>query len=190
MRYRTQHGVVLLALSFAAAAASSCSDPGASPLAPATQSMTAADGTVDLNPQPEPPSLELDYALTPDGTDWFGTIQVGNQSCGSMQLVQTSSRQSGIVTHVAYALSIQGENPAFGMDADLSGIVVRGRVVLNGKVSGGFYDGQAIHPRGQIVASTDENPIDQLTRMIGTVELNPQPEPPSAAYPPSPCVAE
>lgn len=180
-----------LALVAVATLAGACADAGASPLAPSAGSQAAqrsSDAIVDLNPQPEPPSLRLDFRLTPDGTDWFGTIFVGDQACGSMQLRQTSSRQTGVVTHVGYGLSIQGTNPDFQMDADLSGIVVRGRVVLNGTVAHGAYAGQTLHPRGQIVVPPPNSPIDLTTTLTGAVQLNPQPEPPAPAYPPSPCI--
>lgn len=173
-----------------------CTNPGSSPLAPTTSVRRADDGIVDLNPQPEPPSLVLDFVLNPDGAAWFGTVYVGDRECGTMELLPTGPVdadlgptevawwQSGIVTHVGYTLSIQGANSNPWMDADLAGVVVDGRVVLNGIVGSGFYTGQTIHPRGQVVA-----PSGNLPTMTGTVQLNPQPEPPSSAYPPSPCVA-
>ena len=191
MRRFLHRGILCAALAVATASAA-CADPGASPLAPTANVRRAADVVVDLNPQPEPPSLQLDFVLTPDGADWFGTISVGGQECGSMQLTPTQVVetdvappeaawwQSGIVTHVGYTLSIQGTNPDFQMDADLAGIVENGQVVLNGMVGSGAYAGQTLHPRGQIAPGT-------LT-MTGTVQLNPQPEPPSSQYPPSPCV--
>jgi hypothetical protein len=192
MRCSLHRGILGAALAVAAALAA-CADPGASPLAPTANVRRAADAVVDLNPQPEPPSLQLDFVLTPDGTDWFGTVSVGGQACGTMQLTPTQVVetdlvppeaawwQSGIVTHVGYSLTIQGENPDFVMDADLAGIVQGGRFVLNGMVGSGAYAGQTLHPRGQIAPGT-------LPTMTGTVQLNPQPEPPSSQYPPSPCV--
>ncbi|MCG6987521.1 MAG: hypothetical protein LJF06_05020 [Gemmatimonadetes bacterium] len=197
MRRFLHRGILCAALAVATAFAA-CADPGASPLAPTANVRRAADAVVDLNPQPEPPSLQLDFALNPDGTDWFGRIYVGGQACGTMQLTpaqvvetdlvppEAAWWQSGIVTHVRYTLGIQGANPDFEMHADLAGIIVGGRVVLNGMVGSGAYAGQTLHPRGQIVLPSPGG--DQLTTMTGTVQLNPQPEPPSSQYPPSPCV--
>lgn len=187
MRHRVHRGVLGAALVLVTVTAA-CHDAGTSPLVPAATTRRAGDAIVDLNPQPEPPSLSLHYVLSPDGSDWFGMVYVGDQACGSMQLLQTSSRQTGIVTHLAYSLSIQGANPDFQMDADLSGVLVRGRVVLNGKVRNGTYAGRTIHPQGRIVAAPEDGSVDLLTRMLGAIELNPQPEPPSASYPPSPCI--
>ena len=138
-----------------------------------------------LNPQPEPPSLDIEYLLTPDGADWFGTVFVDGEACGSMELLVTNSQQTGVVTHVGYALSITGDNPNFQLGAALDGVIVRHNVVLNGAVDSGYYSGQTIHPRGMI--QTSGGSVDQLTSMEGELQLNPQPEPPSFAYPPSPC---
>ncbi len=141
---------------------------------------------VQLNPQPEPPSFVIDYRLNPDGDDWYGRAYVGGEACGTIQLLQTKSKQTGIVTHVGYNLSIAGPNPDFILDASLEGVIVRGHVVLNGKVNSGYYAGRTIHPRG-VIQTSGGGPVDQLATMLGTVELNPQPEPPSFEYPPSPC---
>jgi len=162
------------------------------PLAPEMVPERAAAPIIDLNPQPEPPSLELQFTMTPDGASWFGTISVGGRACGSVQLnpqPEPPSRQTGVVTHVAYSLSIQGDDPAFLLDADLSGIVAGGHVVLNGRINNGAYAGQTIHPRGDIAVPPPDAPLDLSTTLTGALKLNPQPEPPAPEYPPSPCVA-
>lgn len=175
----------LCALLSIAVAATACSD-GSQPLAPGPVTAHAADPVTELNPQPEPPSLELTFQLTFDG-GWFGTVFVGDQACGSMQLVPvlidegTSSTQTGTVTHVGYGLGITGSNPDFTLQAGLSGTVEQGMVVLNGLVTDGAYAGQTLHPRGEIQS------VGGVMTLTGSVQLNPQPEPPSAAYPPSPC---
>lgn len=142
---------------------------------------------VQLNPQPEPPSLVIEYQLIPRGEGWAGSVYVGGQACGTMQLVQTKSEQTGIVMHVGYNLSIAGYNPDFQLDASLSGVIVRQHVVLNGTVGSGYYAGRTVHPRG-VIQTTGGGPTNQLTTMLGTVQLNPQPEPPYPAFPPSPCI--
>lgn len=141
---------------------------------------------VALNPQPEPPSFEIQYQLTPDGADWFGMVYVGGEACGTMQLLQTTPKQTGVATHVGYDLSITGDNPAFQLDASLAGVIVKQRVVLNGTVDSGYYAGRTVHPRGTI-QTFGGGPIDQITTLQGTIKLNPQPEPPSFEFPPSPC---
>ncbi|MGD8321888.1 MAG: hypothetical protein PVJ02_15680 [Gemmatimonadota bacterium] len=174
----------LCALLSIAAAATACSD-GAQPLAPDAVTTRVADPVTELNPQPEPPSLELRFQLTFDG-EWSGTVFVGDQACGSMRLVpvlidEGTSSETGTVTHVAYGLGITGSNPDFTLQAGLSGIVEQGMVVLNGPVTDGAYAGQILHPRGEIQSEGG------ATTLTGSVQLNPQPEPPSEAYPPSPC---
>lgn len=165
-------------------AMTACSDAGAT-VAPNGPPSRTNDATPYLNPQPEPPSILLHFALHPDGTDWFGPVYVGDQSCGTMQLLRDTSWQSGIVTHVGYSLSIAGDNPDFTMDATVAGIAVRGMVVLNGSVDSGAYAGQTLHPMGEVQAGGDSDDLEAT--MLGIVMLNPQPEPPSDAYPPSPC---
>ena len=142
---------------------------------------------VDLNPQPEPPSLDVDYSLTFGDGGWFGMVYVGGQACGMMSMIPTASKQTGVATHVNFNLSIIGDNPDFALDASLAGVVVQQKVVLNGMVENGFYAGTTIHPRGTIQGLGSGVPIDQLPTLQGTVKLNPQPEPPSFEYPPSPC---
>ncbi len=161
-----------------------CTD-AAQPMDQESVPVRSAAPITELNPQPEPPSLALRYELGPDGTDWFGTVYVGDEACGTMQLVQTATRSTGVARHVVYSLTIVGANPAFLMDATLSGIVVRDHVVLNGRVHDGAYAGRTIHPRGEIQTTITDG--EAFTRMTGLVQLNPQPEPPSSDYPPSPC---
>ncbi|HKJ92723.1 MAG TPA: hypothetical protein VJ957_06120 [Longimicrobiales bacterium] len=184
MPHPAQQGALAFVCVLALAAAA-CSDAG--PIVAPNGNLQRQDQPhVLFNPQPEPPALIMDYALTPDGGDWYGTVQVGGESCGTMQLIQTESDETGIVTHVGYELSITGANPDFQLNASLDGVVVRGHVVLNGRISSGFYAGQTIHPRGEI-RTVGGGPVDRLTTLTGAVQLNPQPEPPSMAYPPSPC---
>lgn len=142
---------------------------------------------VDLNPQPEPPSLNLQYKLTFGDGGWFGRVYVGDQACGSMSMMPTASKQTGVATHVAFDLNIIGDNTDFALDASLAGVVVQQKVVLNGVVDDGYYAGTTIHPRGTLSIPSG-GPIDQFPTLQGTVKLNPQPEPPSFEFPPSPCV--
>jgi hypothetical protein len=183
MRNPVHQGGLAIALVLAMAV-TACSDAGAT-LAPGGTPKQTNDETIYLNPQPEPPSLLLQFALSPDGTDWYGHVYVGDQSCGTMQLLQDTVWQSGIVTHVGYSLSVVGDNPDFAMDAAVAGIAVRGMVVLNGSVDSGAYAGQTLHPMGQIQTGGDSGDLEAT--MLGIIMLNPQPEPPSDAYPPSPC---
>lgn len=173
----------MLAL-FLAMAAVACNDAG-KPLAPDGAPRRSADATPYLNPQPEPPSMLLHFALSPDGTDWYGTVYVGDEACGTMQLLQDTVWQSGIITHVGYQLAVTGDNPDFSLNASVAGITVQSMVVLNGTVDSGAYEGRTIHPLGEIQTSDDSG--DLFVTMLGAVMLNPQPEPPSAAFPPSPC---
>ena len=143
---------------------------------------------VDLNPQPEPPSLSLDYNLAFGDGGWFGMVYVGGQACGMMSMIPTASNQTGVATHVGFNLNIIGTNPDFALSASLAGVVVQQRVVLNGVIENGYYAGTTIHPRGTIQGLGSGGPIDQLPTLQGTIKLNPQPEPPSFEYPPSPCV--
>lgn len=187
--YRSLAAVLTLSLLGAGCAES----PTASPASDTPQAPPVSEQPInELNPQPEPPSLQLHFSMTPDGDAWFGTISVGGQACGAVQLNPQPEppfpQQTGVVTHVAYALSIQGDNPDFLLDADLSGIVAGNHVVLNGVVSDGFYAGQTLHPRGSITLPPPDSPTDLQTTMTGIIQLNPQPEPPAPAeYPPSPC---
>lgn len=170
------------------AMATGCSD-SVTPSQPADQGVRlAVEPIAQLNPQPEPPSsLALRFELNPDGTDWFGTVFVGDQACGYMKLLQTRTRLTGVVDHVGYKLSIQGDNPDYLLDADLSGVFANRHVVLNGRIGTGFYAGETIHPLG-VVTTAPEGVVDALTTMTGIIQLNPQPEPPSFVYPPSPCL--
>lgn len=161
-----------------------CSDV-AQPMDQESVPVRSSAPVAELNPQPEPPSLTLSYQLRPDGTDWFGTVYVGDEACGTMALEQTASRSTGVATHVGYDLTIVGANQAFLMDATLFGLVVRDHVVLDGRVHDGAYAGRTIHPRGQIQTTLQDG--EAFTTMTGLVQLNPQPEPPSSDYPPSPC---
>ncbi|MEJ2215201.1 MAG: hypothetical protein P8099_01175 [Gemmatimonadota bacterium] len=110
---------------------------------------------------------------------------MGDESCGSMQLVQGGSWQSGIVTHVSYSLAVSDIDGNPFLNASVAGIAVKGMVVLNGTVDSGAYDGQTIHPLGEI--QTSGNPDNLEATMLGAIMLNPQPEPPSTEFPPSPC---
>lgn len=183
MRNPAYQGGAFVALCLAVALTACQAGTPTAPLGPPRQN---DETTPYLNPQPEPPSLQVRFALSPDGGDWFGHVFVGDESCGSIQLLSTGAETTGIVTHVGYALSITGANPAFQLDASLQGVIVQGRVVLNGMVSSGAYAGQTIHPRGTIQVAGGGT-TDQLTTLAGAVQLNPQPEPPSMEYPPSPC---
>lgn len=183
MRHPVQQGGLAVVLCLAMAMAA-CSDAGA-PVAPRHAPQPNNETTPYLNPQPEPPSILLHFALIPDGTDWYGTVYVGNEACGTMDLKSGGSWQSGIVTHVSYSLAVTGANPDFQLDANVAGIRVQGMVVLNGTVDSGAYDGQTIHPLGEIQTSGDPDNLEAT--MLGAIMLNPQPEPPSAEFPPSPC---
>lgn len=183
MRDPVHQGGLAVALVLAMAV-TACSDAGAT-LAPDHAPQSNTDATTYLNPQPEPPSILLQFTLNPDGTDWYGHVYVGDQSCGTMQMLQDTLWQSGIVTHVGYSLSVAGDNPDFKMDATVAGIAVQGMVVLNGSVDSGAYAGQTIHPLGEIQTGGDSSDLE--TTMLGIIMLNPQPEPPSDAFPPSPC---
>jgi hypothetical protein len=181
---RLSGGTLALALVVTAA----CNDAVTPSPAASGAIQRSAESIVDLNPQPEPPSvLALRFELNPDGTDWFGTVYVGNQACGTMDLLQTGSSLTGIVDHVGYTLNIQGDNPDYVLDADLSGVIANRHVVLNGRIGTGYYSGETIHPLGDITPAPN-GPVDELTSMTGLIQLNPQPEPPSFAYPPSPCL--
>jgi hypothetical protein len=143
---------------------------------------------VDANSRPEPPSsLALRFGLNPDGADWYGTVYVGGRECGTMELVQIRSNVTGIVAHVEYSMRIQGDDPDYVLDADLGGVIANHHVVLNGRVSTGYYAGETVHPLGNITAAP-EGLVDGLATMTGLIKLDPQPEPPSFAYPPSPCL--
>jgi len=159
-------------------------------LAPAAPPRPSADGSIDLNPQPEPPSqpLLLGFVVSPDGGDWFGTVYVGDQACGSIQFVHSDGTQTGVVSHIDYHLGIVGANPDFQVGADLSGILNPVRMVLHGTVTEGAFTGQTVNPMGAIQTTSDGGPVDQLTTIRGWLQLNPQPEPPSMEYPPSPCM--
>jgi hypothetical protein len=148
----------------------------------------AAEPVVELNPQPEPPSsLVLRFELNPDGTDWFGTVYVGDRACGTMKLLQTQSALTGIIRHVGYSLRIQGDNPDYVLNADLSGVIANRHVVLNGRIGSGYRAGETIRPLGDITSAPDLL-VARPTMMMGLIQLNPQPELPSFAYPPSPCL--
>jgi len=159
------------------------------PLVPDAPPRPNADGSVDLNPQPEPPSqpLLLGFAVSPDGGDWFGTVFVGDQACGSIQFVHSDWSQTGVVTHIDYHLAIAGANPDFRLGADLSGILNPVRMALHGTVTEGAYAGQVVNPMGAVQTTSGGGPVDELTTIRGWLQLNPQPEPPSMEYPPSPC---
>jgi hypothetical protein len=141
-----------------------------------------------VDPQPEPPSsLALRFELNPDGADWFGTVYVGDRACGYMELHKTRSDLTDLVDHVGYTLSIQGDNPDYILDADVSGVIANHHVVLDGRIGSGYYAGETIHPRGNITPAP-VGLVDAPTSMTGLIQLNPQPEPPSFAYAPSPCL--
>lgn len=185
MRHPHQQGALVVSVVLALGT-SACAGGSGMLLGPDGPVRRQANAVVQLNPQPEPPSLKLGFALSPDGGDWYGTVYVGGQACGSIQLLATTPRQTGVASHVGYTLTIAGDNPDFQLAANLAGVVTHAHVVLNGVVSSGFYAGQTIHPRG-VISTSNGGPVDELTTLTGTVQLNPQPEPPSAPYPPSPC---
>ncbi len=167
--------------------AGACAD---APTAPAVDpgAVAAARGPVDveLNPQPEPPApLVVGFTVSPDGDSWYGEIFVGDQSCGSLELPAVQSRATGVVSHLAFTLQLTGANPDFHLVADVAGIANgrNGLLSLNGVVTDGVMQGAHVHLGGRGEPSG-------LGGVSGYVELNPQPEPPSAAghtYPPSPC---
>jgi len=184
-----RHYLVRAMLAVALGSVVACTDGVTPPPSAVAGVQRAAAPIVELNPQPEPPSSALRFEVNPDGTDWYGTVYVGETACGYMKLLQTRSSVTGIVDHVGYSLAIQGDNPDYVLDAALSGIIQSHRVVLNGSITDGFYAGETIHPVGEIAPGTD-GLVDGLTTMTGFIQLNPQPEPPSSAYPPSPCLGE
>ncbi|MCG6954978.1 MAG: hypothetical protein LJF04_03225 [Gemmatimonadetes bacterium] len=188
MSCRDHHCISGATLALALVATAACTDGVTRPRPADAEMGRAAEPVVDLNLQPEPPSsLALRFELNPDGADWFGTVYVGDRACGYMQLLHPRSGLTGIVDHVEYRLSIQGDNPDYVLDAGVSGVIANHHLVLNGRIGSGYYAGETIHPRGDITPAPD-GPVDVLTTMKGLIQLYPQPEPPSFVYPPSPCL--
>jgi hypothetical protein len=154
-----------------------CTDP----LDPQAQPMEAPamNVEVELNPQPEPPSMfMLPYSLTAlGGGEFEGTLG----SCDAGATLELSDPQENITPH-RWSLALTAADGGT-FNAELSGILnwTTGHSVSNGVLTLPAIQLQ-VHEQGTFTA--DETGPTVFT---GAVALNPQPEPPSSPFlPPNP----
>jgi hypothetical protein len=182
---RGRAAAVLLTLGLAPLAAG-CGDAPV-PLGPADTPTPLQRATVDveLNPQPEPPSLlTLPYELTAVGRGEFH----GELGSCQLQATLTIVATSQTATHVRWSFQAVAPGSGETLGGELFGILnwTTGQATANGEFSSSLPAVQfRVHDDGRFTAGAD----GELIQFGGLVSLNPQPEPPSdTAVPPNPCV--